>query len=115
MAPKRKSTSQPLSAEDLAKQNMVHRPALIIQGTVWVSAVLIVGVSGAEMRVDKRMPPDWTLDSLRALIAENYGWSGFGLARATQLDESGRPVLERATGPTEITRTPPPLELSNTG
>lgn len=56
---------------------MLHRPALITPGTVWVSATLIVGVSGAEMRADKRMPPDWTLDTLRARIAETYVWRGF--------------------------------------
>lgn len=50
------------------------------------------------------MPTDWTLDTLRARIAETYGWSGFGLSRATQLDETGAPVLERVTGPVETSR-----------
>lgn len=78
---------------------------------MWVTATLIVGVNGAEMRVDKRMPPDWTLDSLRARIAETYGWSGFGLSKAIQRDESGRPASVRVTAPTEFARPPTEQEL----
>lgn len=78
---------------------------------MWVTATLIVGVNGAEMRVDKRMPPDWTLASLRARIAETYGWRGFGLSKAVQRDESGHPILVRVIGPSEITRAPTEQEL----
>lgn len=76
-------------------------------GQVWVTTTITVGPQ-AWQRVDRRMPPDWTLDSLRAEIAKTMVWPGFGMARATQLDESGRPVLERVTGPTEIILTPTP-------
>lgn len=66
-------------------------------GRVWVRTVIVHGPQ-MEAELHREMPADWDMRTLREEIARGYGWPGFGMAVAWELNATGEPVRELHCG-----------------
>lgn len=73
-------------------------------GHVWVRTIIVHGKPDEKAEIHKEMPAAWDMATLRAVIAKGYGWAGFGMPKAWELDAMGDVSREVSIGSESILR-----------